>query len=338
MTRIAVDAMGGDFAPTPIVQGAVEAARQSPAIETLYLVGDQAVLERECEALDDVPDSVQIHHASEVVSMDESPAGAVRRKKDSSIGRAVDLVKEGAADAIFSAGNTGASVAATTLKLRTLEGVIRPAIATVFPTKKPFVMLDAGATPDASAEMLCHFAVMGSVYCQEVLEVSAPVVGLISIGEEDAKGNEKTKEAFHLLEKSGLPFAGNVESHDLFEGNVDVAVCDGFTGNVMLKTSEGLARAISSWVREEMTSRWNYKLGALLCRGAFSRIRNRVDPTAYGGAPLLGVNGVCVIGHGSSNARAANNAVHVASKFVEHQMNPHIIQLMDTVSKAIADA
>ena len=338
MTAIAVDAMGGDAGPTPIVAGAVAAVRQSTSLTALYLVGDRGVLERECDALDSVPPEIRIHHASEIVGMDESPAVAVRRKKDSSIARSVELVKEGTADALFSAGNTGAAVAATMLKLRTLEGVARPAIATVFPTRKPFVMLDAGATPDASAEMLCQFAVMGSVYCTEVLRVKEPAVGLVSIGEEDAKGNEMTKEAFRLLERSGIPFVGNVESHDLFEGKVDVAVCDGFTGNVMLKTSEGLARALGEWVRDEISSRWVYRAGATLCRGAFRRIRDTIDPAAYGGAPLLGVNGVCIIGHGSSTAKAVANGIHVASRFVEHRINPHITSLINRVSQALVHA
>ena len=259
--------------------------------------------------------------------MHEAPATAVRRKKDSSIGRCADLVKQGRADALYSAGNTGATMAAATLKLRTLEGVTRPAISAVFPTQgRPAVLVDAGANTDSTAQMLCQFGIMGSVYSREILQVDRPRVGLISIGEEDDKGNETTKEAFGLLERSGVNFVGNAEGADLFENNVDVAVCDGFVGNVMLKTSESVARFLEGWVREEIRSRPLYRVGAFLCRGAFDRIKEKSDPAYYGGAPLLGVNGVCIIGHGSSTAKAAANAIRVAADGVDHQINPQIIE------------
>lgn len=335
MVRIAVDAMGGDFAPGPIIAGTFQAARDLPAIGRLYLVGDESAIRAEFAHYKSIPDCVEIVHASEVVEMRDSPATAVRRKRDSSIVRAVDLVKNGDADVIFSAGNTGAAVAATTLKLRTLEGVTRPAIAAVFPTHNaPFVLLDAGATPDCTAEMLVSFAVMGSVYSREILKIPTPRIGMLSIGEEDAKGNEVTKEAFHMLSRSSLNFIGNVEAGDLFDGKVNVAVCDGFVGNVVLKTSESTAKALGAWVKEELYSNPLYALGALLCRGAFRTIREKADPAKYGGAPLLGVNGVCIIGHGSSNQKAVTNALRVAYESVSHHINPQIIETIASIRAA----
>ena len=324
--RIAVDAMGGDHAPRAIVAGSVEAARLYPHITRLFLVGDSDALKRELEACGEVPASIEVCHATQVVGMEESPAVAIRRKKDSSISRSVDLVKSGEADAVFSAGNTGAAVAATTLKLRTLEGVDRPGIATVFPTPvKPFVLIDAGATTDCTPDILVQFAVMGSVYSREIIGQSKPRVGLLSIGEEDSKGNEATKDAFKVLEKSSLDFAGNVESRDIFNGVVDVVVCDGFVGNVVLKTSESVAHTISHWIKEECSKNPIRILGALLARGAFKTIKQRSDPAMYGGAPLLGVNGICIIGHGSSSARAVCNGVRVAAESIEHRVTHRIV-------------
>lgn len=336
MVRIAVDAMGGDFAPGPIVAGTFQAAKELPDISRLFLVGDEAVLRAEfARHRSSVPDNVEIVHASEIVEMHDSPATAVRRKKDSSICRAVDLVKQGEADVVFSAGNTGAAVAATTLKLRTLEGVSRPAIAAIFPTHlKPFVLLDAGATTDCTPDMLVSFAVMGSVYSREILHVGSPRIGMLSIGEEDAKGNDMTKEAFQILGKSSLNFVGNVEAGDLFDSKVDVAVCDGFVGNVVLKTSESTAKAVGAWIKEELTSNPLYALGALLSRGAFRKIREKADPAKYGGAPLLGVNGVCIIGHGSSNEKAVTNALRVAYESVSHHINPQIIESIAAIKAA----
>lgn len=323
--RISVDAMGGDYAPREVVAGTVDAARAFPHITKLFLVGDEDAVRAELKKHAPVPDSIEVVHASQVVGMEESPAVAIRRKKDSSISRSVDLVKEGRADAVFSAGNTGAAVAATTLKLRTLEGIDRPGIATVIPTpSKPFVMIDAGATTDCAPRILVQFAIMGMVYSREILKVPSPKIGLLSIGEEDSKGNEATKEAFRILEKSHLNFAGNVESHDLFAGEVDVVVCDGFVGNVVLKTSESVAHTMSHWLREECSKNPIRILGALLARGAFRSIKQRADPAVYGGAPLLGINGICIIGHGSSSALAVRNGIRVAAESVQYEVN-HII-------------
>ena len=324
--RVAVDAMGGDFAPAAIVAGAVEAARTLKGLTSLILVGDEAAIRKELAAAGSVPELVQVRHASEVVGMEESPAVAIRRTKDSSINRAVDMVKHGEADAVFSAGNTGAAVASTTLKLRTLEGVQRPAIATVIPTPTtPFVMIDSGANTDCNPLMFAQFAVMGTIYSREILGRKNPKVGLLSIGGEDTKGNEATKEAFKILEKSALSFHGNVESSDIFGGVVDVVVCDGFVGNVVLKTSESVARTISRWIREECRRNPIRILGALLAKGAFGTIKRRSDPAMYGGAPLLGVRGTCIIGHGSSSPEAVKNGIRVAAESVTHHVNQMMV-------------
>jgi glycerol-3-phosphate acyltransferase PlsX len=325
--RISVDAMGGDYAPREIVKGALLAAEKLSCIEKLFLVGDEKAIQAELTAhKGEVPACIEIVHASEVVGMGESPATAIRRKKDSSIARAVELVKSGKADAIFSAGNTGAAVAAATLKLRTLKGVDRPAIATVMPTPdKAFVLLDAGANPDSSPEMLQQYAVMGTIYSREILGCKNPGVGLLSIGEEAAKGNEVTKKTFSLLENSNINFIGNVESRDLFGGKVDVAVCDGFVGNVVLKTSEAVARMIGNWLKRMFKANPLRILGALLSRGVFNEMKRHADPSTYGGAPLLGANGVVIIAHGSSNALAAFNGIRVATEAVTHDVN-HLIE------------
>ena len=326
--RIAIDAMGGDFAPREIVKGAVEAARGLSGIDKLFLVGDETAIRAELALYGETPACIEIRHASEVVEMGESPALALRRKKDSSISRAVELVKNGEAGAIFSAGSTGAAVAASTLRLRTLENVDRPAIATVMPSlKSPFLLLDAGATTDCTAAMLVEFAAMGDIYAKKILNIPNPTIGLLSVGEEDAKGNKFTKEAFQLLEKSPLNFIGNVESHDLFEGKVDVAVCDGFVGNVVLKTGESVSHAMGQWLKEAFSSTLIRKIGAgiLKASGAFKEIKEKVDPEAYGGAPLLGVKGVCIIGHGSSSSYAVYNAIRVAGAAIEQKLN-HLIE------------
>jgi glycerol-3-phosphate acyltransferase PlsX len=325
--RISIDAMGGDFAPQEIVAGTLQAAEKIQGIEKLFLVGDEAAIKIELDKhKGPIPPCIEIVHCTEVVGMGESPAVAIRRKKDSSIVRSVMLVKDGLADAIFSAGNTGAAVAAATLKLRTLKGVDRPAIATVMPTSTdPFVLLDAGANPDSTPEMLQQYAVMGTIYSREILGVENPSVGLLSIGEEAAKGNEMTKKSFSLLEASHLNFIGNVESRDLFNAKVSVAVCDGFVGNVVLKTSEAVAKMISNWLKEKFRKNPIRMIGALLSRGVFKEIRQHGDPSSYGGAPLLGANGVVVIGHGSSNAFATFNGIRVAAAAIDHDVN-HLIE------------
>jgi len=324
--RIAVDAMGGDHAPREIVAGAVDAARELSGLDRIFLVGDKPTVEAELAAHSAVPGLIEVRHASEVVDMDESPALAIRRKKDSSIGRSVDLVKSGEADAVVSAGNTGAAVVASTLKLRTLDGIGRPAIAAIMPTQdRPFVLIDAGANIDCNAKLLTQFAVMGSLYARVILGHPEPSVGLLSIGGEDVKGNEITKEAFKLLSDSSLNFVGNVEGHDLFAGTTDVAVCDGFVGNVVLKTSESVATAVGHWIKQELTSNPIRMAGSALLRGAFKALKKRMDPESYGGAPLLGVKGVCIITHGASSSRAILHAIRVASESVHQHLNEMIV-------------
>ncbi len=323
--RIAVDAMGGDHAPAEIVKGSVIAAQRFTQLDRVYLVGDEPAITRELAAFDSVPSSIEVVHASQVVDMGEAPAAAIRKKKDSSIGRAVDLVKAGQADAVFSAGNTGAAVAASTLKLRTLQGVDRPAIAIVIPSMTgPSVLLDAGANTDCAPEWLCQFAVMGLAYSRSILKKENPTVGLLNIGGEESKGNEATKEAFRMLGQANLNFKGNVESEDLFGGNVDVVVTDGFVGNIVLKTSESVARSIGRWLKEELTRNPLRLAGALMLRNGIRHIKERSDPENYGGAPLLGVNGVCIIGHGSSSSVAVCNAIRVCSEWVKQNINHDI--------------
>lgn len=327
--------MGGDYAPRAIVGGAVLAVRNCPDIECLYLVGDRAAVEAELHRLGGNPGRIEIRHASEVVGMGELPAAAVRRKKDSSINRAMDLVKQGEADAIFAAGSTGAAVAAATLKLRTLEGVRRPGIAVAMPTPadKPVVLIDGGATTDCTPEILVQFAIMGSAYSQKVVGQPQPKVGLMSVGEEEAKGNVLSKEAFDLLSRAPINFIGNVEGHDLFEGEVDVVVCDGFTGNVILKTSESAAHAIATWLKRELTANPVRMLGAWLMRGGLRALKKKISKQTYGGAPLLGVNGICLIGHGSSDEIAAQNGILQAVRAVNLRLNETIL---DGVRQCVA--
>ena len=325
--RISIDAMGGDFAPQEIVAGTLQAAEKLQGLDKLFLVGDETAIKAElAKHKGPIPSCIEIVHCTEVVGMGESPAVAIRRKKDSSISRSVMLVKDGKADAVFSAGNTGAAVAAATLKLRTLKGVDRPAIATLLPTPdKPFILLDAGANPDSTPEMIQQYAVMGSIYSREILGVDNPSVGLLSIGAEAAKGNETTKKTYGLLEKTPVNFVGNVESRDLYGGRVSVAVCDGFVGNVVLKTSEAVASMISSWLKSMFKRNFIRMIGYLFSRGVFKEMKSHADPSSYGGAPLLGANGVVIIGHGSSNAFATFNAIRVASEAINHDVN-HLIE------------
>jgi glycerol-3-phosphate acyltransferase PlsX len=323
--RIAIDAMGGDFAPREAVAGSVMAA-SLPNIDCLILVGDEVAIKAELEACGGNQDKIRIHHASQVVEMGESPAQAIRKKKDSSISRAVELVRDGEADAVMSAGNTGAAMAASTLKLRTLEGVDRPAIATVMPTQKtPLVLLDAGANTDCTPEQLMQFAVMGSVYSEKIIGRNSPVIGLLSIGGEESKGNEVTKRTYATLQASYLNFRGNVEGHDLFEGDTDVIVCDGFVGNVVLKTSESAAKAVIGWVKKELTANWIRIAACAFLKGAFRNLKKRLDPEMQGGAPLLGVNGVCIIAHGSSSRNAIYHAIRVAAEAVACHVNEDIV-------------
>lgn len=325
--KIALDAMGGDFGPPNLVGGAVLALREYRRIGKLFLVGDSKQVEAELKKHRCNDSRVEIVHASQVVDMSDRAVEAVRRKKDSSVSRAVDLVKHGQADAIVSAGHTGAAVAASKIKLRTLPGIDRPGIAAILPTEtNVFVLIDAGANIDARPEHLFQYAIMGSVYSRHVLGYAKPSVGLISLGEEDVKGNELTKEVFKMLRVSSLNFRGNIEGRHLFENPVEVVVTDGFVGNVILKTSESIAVAIFTWLKHELKRNPKRAVGAALAKDAFRTIHRKTNYEEYGGSPLLGVNGICIIAHGASTPLAVKNALRVAVESVEHQVNPHIIE------------
>ena len=327
--KIALDAMGGDHAPASTIGGALEALRDYPSIE-IVLVGDEARINKELANTEHAPQLAQrltIHHASQVVEMGDSAIDAVRRKKDSSISRAIDLLADGAVDALVSAGHTGAFVAAAKVKLRTLPGIDRPGIATVMPTETNlFLLIDAGANVDSEPKHLLQFGIMGSVYSREVMGRENPRVGLMSIGSEASKGNELTRDAYKELSQAKINFIGNVEGHDLFNQPVDVVVCDGFVGNVILKTSESLAGAIFSWLKRELKKDLVRQAGAMLAKEAFYTIRRKTNTEEYGGMPLLGVNGICIKAHGNSSPKAIRNAIRVASEAVAHKVNPHIIE------------
>jgi glycerol-3-phosphate acyltransferase PlsX len=325
--KIALDAMGGDFGPPYLVAGAVMALREYSYIKKLFLVGDTPQIESELEKHGCNDRRIDVVHSTQVVDMSDRAWSAVRRKKDSSVSRAVDLVKHGQADAIVSAGHTGAAVAASMIKLRTLEGIDRPGIAAVLPTQfNVFVLIDAGANIDARPEHLLQYAIMGSVYSRHVLGYKKPSVGLISLGEEDVKGTELTKEVFRMLKRSTLNFRGNIEGRHLYEEPVEVVVCDGFVGNVILKTSESIAVAIFKWLKHELTRSKTRMAGAYLARHAFHTIKKKTNYEEYGGMPLLGVDGICIIAHGASTPLAIKNALRVAAESIEQQVNPHIVK------------
>jgi len=335
--KIALDAMGHDDGPAPLIDGAVLALREFPDISKLHLTGDAGRIEAELRRLGCNDGRIEIVHCTQVVEMTDSATDAVRRKKDSSVARAVDLVKKGEAEAIVSAGHTGAAVAASTIKLRTLPGIERPGIAATMPTETNlFVLIDAGANTDPTPIQMLHNAIMGSVYSRHVLGYANPRVGLMSIGTEEEKGNDFTRESFELLKSSGLNFHGNVEGHDLFENPVEVVVADGFTGNIVLKTSEAIAHAIFAWLKHELMRSPVYKLGAYLAKPAFKTIARKTSADEYGGMPLLGVNGVCIIAHGGSSPNAIKNAIRMARESIKHQVNPHIVNAVSALSQVLS--
>jgi glycerol-3-phosphate acyltransferase PlsX len=326
--KIAVDAMGGDRAPEEIVAGAVDAAREFNL--QIILVGHQERIEHELRRhhIRDLP--VYIQHASEVVSMAESPAKALRKKKDSSLKVSIDLVRDGRAEGVVSAGNSGAAMAVAMFSLKKLEHIDRPAIVAHMPTLTgTTVLLDVGGNVDCKPLHLAQFAVMGSVYATYLLHQEAPRVGLLSNGTEDSKGTVTTRETDRLLRTSSLNYIGYVEGRDIFPGGVDVVVCDGFVGNIVLKASEGLAAAMTTRLKQELTATPIRKLGALLCRDAFRNLAKTVDYAEYGGAPLLGVNGNCFIAHGSSCRRAIKNAIRASAEFAARKVNDHLIDELD---------
>ncbi len=311
---IAVDAMGGDLAPHCAVAGAFRAAVEDGC--SVLLVGDQARVEAELRRLGDPGGRIEVVHAEEVVGMDEPAITPIRRKRRSSLRLCAELVKDGRAEAMVTAGNTGAAMAVAKMVIGTEAGVDRPALAAVLPNATGrTVLLDVGANVDSKPVHLREFAVMGHFYAQEVMGTLSPRIGLLSVGEEEGKGTDSIREAYRLLKTTGLNFAGNVEGRDVFSGKVDVIVCDGFVGNAVLKSAEALAELIRRMLREEIAGAPGGKLGYLLAKGAFERFRQRTDYTEYGGAPLLGINGGCFIAHGRSNARALQNAIRRAMEF-----------------------
>jgi len=329
--KIAVDAMGGDYAPSVVVEGVVWAARELDM--PLILVGDKTRIEDELAKHEWKGLPISVKHASQVVGMDESPGQAMRRKKDSSIKVCFDLVKSGEAVAVVSAGNSGAAMAAGIFVLRNLKGVDRPAIAVIMPTKKdPVVVLDAGGNVDCKPVHLVQFAVMGSVYARYILKKNNPKIGLLSNGEEEGKGNELTRETHEVLKDSSfnyLNYLGYVEGRDIFSGDVDVVVCDGFVGNVVLKVTEGVAEALASMLKKEIMASLPAKLGYLLAKGALLNVKKKVDYAEYGGAPLLGIDGTGIISHGASDARAVKNAIKVAYECAKNKLNRHLLEELE---------
>ena len=326
--RIAVDAMGGDHAPEAIIDGALQALDRDPSIE-IILVGREEVLREKLGALsgNGVPSRVEIADAREVVDMTDNALAPLRRKRNSSIRVCANLVGEGKANAMVSAGHTGAAMTSAYKVLGTIEGVSRPALAAIVPSsgdKGYTVILDVGANVDSKPAYLREFAVMGHFYAQMIFGTDSPRVGLLSIGEEEGKGNELTKETFRVLKETGLNFMGNAEGRDVYNGNADVIVCDGFIGNVVLKASEALGEMVSKMLRAEVTRTPTRKVGALILKGAFDDIKKRMDYSEYGGAPLLGVNGGCIVCHGRSNAKAIKNAIRVARDFAMNRIDTKI--------------
>lgn len=317
--KIAVDAMGGDYAPEEVVNGAILACRELDA--EVILVGDEKKITDILKNHSVSGLKLEIRNATEVIEMGDHPAQAVKKKKDSSLVVANRLVKDGVAAAVISAGNTGAAMSASLLTLGRIKGINRPAIASPMPTTKGVsVLLDAGANADCDPENLVQFALMGSIYAEQVFGFSKPRVGLLSIGEEETKGNKLTVEAHQLLKQSGLNFIGNIEGRDVHHGQCEVIVCDGFVGNIVLKLSEGLAGALFGQFKSALTKNIITTAGALLIKGTFKSLKSKMDYTEYGGAPLLGLNGISIISHGRSNAKAIKNAIKAAIKAVNEDV------------------
>ena len=330
--RLAVDVMGGDHGCGVVIDGVNRALSSGLDITSIHLVGDEAAIHAALKQSALKDSRIQVVHASEVLTMDDKPAVALRRKKDCSIARAVELVHHKEADAIISLGNTGGIFAAATFKLGRIAGVDRGGIATVIPTPEhEFVLLDAGANIECKPINLLHYAVMGSVYSREILGYKKPRVGILSIGTEETKGNELTLAAYKLCQQADINFIGNIEGYDLFHNRVDVVVCDGFVGNIVLKTCESLATSMFSFIKAELTKSYKRQLGALLAKNAFRAIKKRMDPELYGGAPMLGFNGMVMKAHGSARERAIASAIRVTSETVKHHVN-------DTIAHDVAAA
>ena len=331
MVTIAVDAMGGDYAPVEIVHGSVLAARECEI--NVQLVGPKNIIEQELQKYNINNLNIEIIPATEVIDMGEKqPASAVRKKQDASIVVAVNQVVNGLAQGVVAAGSTGAAAAAAALRLKRIDGIERPCIAAVMPTRnEPVILADAGANVEATSEQLLQNAIMGAALCKGLFKLENPRIGLLNIGEEAGKGNNLVKEAYSLFsETKELNFVGNVQGRDVFEGVCDVCVCDGFVGNVFLKTAEGVAKMVTALLREELTKDVLGKFGALLAKSSFYRLKKRIDYSEYGGAQLLGINGVCVIAHGSSRHIAIKNAIRVAKDAAD----ANIINLIDVMNKS----
>ena len=336
--KIALDAMGGDHAPQNPVEGAVQALRDFPDVEVIF-VGDEAKIRAELgkHSTADIQSRFSFHHASQVVDMTDSGLDSVRRKKDSSVSRAVDLVKNGEADAVVSAGHTGALVAASTIKLRTLPGIDRAALGVLIPADGGvFLLIDGGANIDPSPQQIVGFAVMGSVYYKAIVGTPEARVGLLNIGTEPSKGTDFCLECYKMLSEAPITFAGNVEGHGIFKKPVEVVVCDGFTGNIFLKTVEGLAKSMVSWIKDEISKNPIRMLGALLSKGAFQAVKKRTSTDEYGGTPLLGVNGICIKAHGNSSSLALRNAIRAARRAVELQINSRIVEAMKPLHEKLS--
>lgn len=325
--KIVLDAMGGDYAPQVTVEGALQAARDFGF--DIVLVGDKDVIDRELKKYKDEKSkkNITIVHASETVEMGESPTTAIRRKKDSSIAVAVNLLKEKKADALVSAGNTGAAVATIVLNLGLLPQIKRPGIAIMMPTLKGVsLIIDVGANIDPKPEHLLQYAIMADIYSRYILKKDNPKIGLLNIGEEASKGTELIKETYKLLSSQpGLNFIGNIEGKDMFSGKSDCIVCDGFIGNIGLKICESIAETMVAFFKKELGRNWLVRIGAGLCKPAFTAIQKEVDYSECGGAPLLGVDGNCIIAHGGSNTKAIRNAIKVAKEFIDYKINQHIV-------------
>jgi glycerol-3-phosphate acyltransferase PlsX len=335
--RIAVDVMGGDHGCGVVIEGAMRALETGKEITALFLVGDRSDIHAALPHRGFRDHRVRVVHTSEVLTMADKPAAAVRRKRDCSIVRAVELVREGRADAVVSLGNTGGIFAAAALKLGRISGVDRGGIATIIPRAEgEFVLLDSGANIECKPLHLAHYAIMGSIYSREILHHPNPRVGILSVGTEDTKGNELTLGAFQLCKQLDLNFIGNVEGHDLFKDRVDVVICDGFVGNIVLKTCESLALAMFSLLKHELTANPRRKLGALLAQNAFRALRRRMDPEGSGGAPLLGFNGAVMKAHGSARERSIANAIRVATENIHLQVSRTIAQEIARANERLA--
>lgn len=323
--RIGVDGMGGDHAPAVVIKGVIDAAREYGF--DIVVVGPEDILRKELTRHKNPPKNIEIVHASEVIEMDELPVASVRKKKDSSINVLVGLAKEGRVDAIFSAGNTGAMVCATTLGLRLLEGVERPGIAIIYcGLHGTSMIIDVGANIAPKPNHLLQYAIMCDAYSKYILHKDNPKVGLLNVGEEETKGTEFVKEAHQLLSASKLNFIGNIEGRHIYDAKVDIIVCDGFIGNAVLKVSEGIAEAFTSLLKREINKNMLRRIAGFMCLPVFKALKKDLDYSEYGGAPLLGVDGICIIGHGRSNAKAIKNAIRVAGEFAKCQVNQHIVE------------